>query len=69
MADAIKYYDDRKWSLYFKCIIALALALTLAFALDLAIVINYDHKWCSKITLMASLTDYSKGVIYKCNMF
>ncbi len=34
-----KFYEDRKWSLYYKCVLALAL--------DLAIVINYECKWSS----------------------
>ncbi len=46
--------DDCKWSLYYKCVIASALAI--------ASVINYDRKWCSKLLSLMI-------VIYDCNMF
>jgi hypothetical protein len=35
--------DDRKWSLNYKCVVVLTLALVLAR------VVYYDRKWCSKL--------------------
>jgi len=37
--------DDRKWRLYYECVIALSLSLILASASF----IKYDHKWCHNL--------------------
>ncbi len=54
--------DDGKWCMYYKCVIALALALVLAFA-D---AVNYDRKWCHNLERHSLMT--LRGVIYNRNM-
>ncbi len=53
--------DDRKWRLYYKSGVAVALALALAR------VVNYAHR--VMLQIVASLTDDSRGVIYDCGIF
>ncbi len=53
--------DDCKWSLYYKCIMALALTL------DLATVVNYDCKWRHNVE--HHLQSSFMIIIYNCNIF
>ncbi len=46
--------DSCKWRLYHKCVVPLALALTLTFAC----VINYEHKWCQNLEHHLLLTNW-----------
>ncbi len=57
--------DDRKWSLYYKCIIALSSAS--ASALDLASVVNYNHGLYYKHILTIVSDDCKWRQYYKCN--